>query len=222
MRDWIPEVAGRPWTDWKVTGLIDDDEVGAACVQRVTLSEQDAKFHQLCADINYQRMNAIPGDYTHLYVDGTLMMSDTFDEMLDHHEPLSWSKLGPGTTVLVAGLGLGVVVRGMLLHPNIEKVVVLEISADVIELIGNRWLLDLFPGRLEIRCCDALEYRPPKGETFTAAWFDIWPTICTDNLDTMSVLHRRWTRRVEVYGSWRRESLQAKRRRDRRERGPRW
>ena len=217
-KDWIPKVAGRPWTEWQITGLVDDDEVGAAVVQRFNLSEEAAKWHQLRADINGRRLNALPGDYTSLHVDGTLMMSDTLDEISDHREPLSWpEKFGPGTTVLVAGLGLGVVVRGLLLHSNIEKVVVLESSADVIELIANRWLLDLFPDRLEVRCVDALEYRPPKGETFTAAWFDIWPTICTDNLDTASVLHRRWTRRVEVYNSWRREDLQAMRRRDRRE-----
>ena len=224
MRDRIPDVAGRPWFEWKVTDLIDDNEFGNACVKRFTLSEEDAKYHQHRAAINGQSINALPGDYTALHVDGTLMMSDTLDEISDHREPLSWSKLGPGTTVLVAGLGLGVVVRGLLLHENIEKVVVLESSNDVIELIGNRWLLDLFPGRLEIRECDALEYRPPKGENFTAAWFDIWSTIYTDNLDTMSILHRRWTRRVKVYNSWRCGYLQAQRRRDRREEAmwPRW
>ena len=32
MKDWIPEVAGRPWIDWKVTGLLDEGKHGEALV----------------------------------------------------------------------------------------------------------------------------------------------------------------------------------------------
>lgn len=142
---------------------------------------------------------------------GDVMMSDTRDEIVDHADPIKvaagerylWTGDEPPKTVLIAGLGLGLVTDAILQIPHIEKVVVFEINEELANHVGD--ILRNLRGhgdRLEVRVEDVLAYRPEKGERYDMAWFDIWPHITTDNLSQMATLHRRWCRRVSWYGSW--------------------
>ncbi len=40
------------------------------------------------------------------------------------------------------------------------------------------------------------------------AWFDIWDDLCTDNLEQMKILHRKFARKAAWKGSWGKEFLQ--------------
>ena len=44
---------------------------------------------------------------------------------------------------------------------------------------------------------------------------DIWDDICLDNLETMATLHRKYGRRCDWQGSWKRDWLKYQQRRER-------
>ena len=122
-------------------------------------------------------------------------MSNTPDEIRDFSYFVSVAY----GSVLINGLGLGVVVKALLNKPDITKVKVVEKSADVITLVADTYLKD---PRVEIVQADCFEYKPPKGERYDAVWHDIWDEICADNLPEMQRLHRKYRKRTGFQGSW--------------------
>jgi len=137
-------------------------------------------------------------------------MSDTPAEMTDHYSFVRQAK----GNVLINGLGIGMVLNAILKNDSpaskVEKVTVIEIDQDVIGLVGPHYLRD---HRVEIVHADAFDYQPPKGVRYDAVWHDIWDTICTDNLDAMAMLHRKYGRRTDWQGSWCRNECLASRQR---------
>jgi hypothetical protein len=45
-------------------------------------------------------------------------------------------------------------------------------------------------------------------------WHDIWLDLCTDNLEGMGKLHRKYGRRTDWQGSWEKDRLLSHRRRE--------
>lgn len=158
-----------------------------------------------------------PGTYARLTIHGEVMMSDT---PMERRSNLEFVRQAHGH-VLIAGLGLGMIVFPLLERPKseISSVTVIEANPDVIALV-KPYLPD--DTRLRIIQADIFEWKPDR--KFATIYFDIWPTITTDNLEDMTKLHRRYARaldRTDVapwMGSWQRELLLARRRRDQRER----
>jgi len=137
-----------------------------------------------------------PGTYTRLTRGGTLVMTDTPDEMRDHLPIVIHAAYG---SVLINGLGLGMVLKNVLLRKEITDVTVIEIDYDLIDLVGPHYTDD---HRVQIIGTDALTYKPPKGKRYNAVWHDIWDDICIDNLEAMKYLHRKYGRRTDWQGSW--------------------
>jgi predicted membrane-bound spermidine synthase len=73
--------------------------------------------------------------------------------------------------VLVSGLGLGCVVRGLLARPAVLHVDVLEIDATILRLIGPEFAAN---PRVTLIQADARCWRPPDGTHYDFAWHDIW------------------------------------------------
>jgi spermidine synthase len=139
----------------------------------------------------------LPGTYTKLMRGNTLVMSDTSDEMSDHYR---FIKSANGN-VLVAGLGIGMVLYNLLEKQEVSHIDVLELSKEVISLVGP-WFIERYVGRINIIHANALEYTPPKGTRYDFAWFDIWDNITSDNLEDMKKLHRKYAKIAREKGSW--------------------
>lgn len=117
-----------------------------------------------------------PGQYTFLYrlTDATLhhdppgevVMEDTLFELQTH---LGFAMHARGR-VLVTGLGLGCVVRGLLANPNVQHITCIEDSDDVLKLVGPYMPKE----RLTIIQADALEWTAKNQEQFDCAWHDLW------------------------------------------------
>ncbi len=183
--------------------------VGEHRIERFTVNMVEAAEHQLQCAISWQRGRGIkPGTYTRLVrgqgaagsFNATVVMSDTSAEINDHYDPVRESH----GICLIHGLGLGIVAEACLRKDEVEKVIVIEKSEEVIELIGS-YLEDKWGERIEIIQADCLEWEPPKGVRFGMVWHDIWDHICEDNLEDMKRLHRRYGRRSDWQGSWARE-----------------
>lgn len=139
----------------------------------------------------------LEGTYTQLNHRGSVVMSDTPAELRDMY-PLLRHLTG---RMLINGLGLGVAVQGALDQPAVEHVTVIEISPDVIALVGDHYQ-ERCGDRLTIIEADALTWMPPRGTRYDAVWHDIWPNICGDYWPEMKKLHRRYGRRCHWQGTW--------------------
>ena len=125
---------------------------------------------------------------------GEIVMDDSNHE-LRKHLPIMMTARGH---VLVSGLGLGCVVRGLLANPRVERITVLEIDKDIIRICGAE-----FAGtRADIIQTDALQWSPAVFPRFDYAWHDIH-----DDGDDLQVLHGQLLVRYEPYvdgpqGAW--------------------
>lgn len=149
-----------------------------------------------------------PGTYWRLSRGGTLWMTDTPAERSDHGEADRQIR-NRGGRVLIVGLGLGMIVHRALQNPNVEHVDVVELDPDVIRLVGPAYASD----RCTIHEADAYEIKWPPGTRWSVAWFDIWPSLCEDNLPEMARLARSYGRRVDWQGFWGKELILDERRR---------
>lgn len=135
---------------------------------------------------------------------GTLVMSDTPDEIRDC-APIFYEARG---RVLVNGLGLGCVLRGLLANEDVEHIDVVEVSRPLINLMGPYFAGD---DRVTIHKGDAFEFVWPTGTRWHSVWHDVWDDLCTDNLNerggnakpgSYERLHRKYGRRCVWQGSW--------------------
>lgn len=181
-------------------------------VEHFTVNEKEARWNNMLTAFTPGggARGVPPGEYTRLMHGRTVVMSDTPAEVRDHYEPIRQAH----GRCLINGLGLGIVVQGMLHKPEVEHLTVIEISPDVLALVADHYQA-IFSDRLEIIEADALTWQAPKGAWYDIVWHDIWSNICTDNLETMGTLHRKYGRRCGWQGSWQREWLQYLRRRER-------
>jgi hypothetical protein len=142
------------------------------------------------------------GTYKAIKRSGNIIMSNTPDEIRDAHPFLRIAK----GNVLINGLGLGIVLDLIINKVNednskaITSVIVVELSDDVIKLVGPTFNKD---HKVTIVNHDALTYKPTGH--FDAVWNDIWDNITSDNLPTMKTLTRKYGRKSDWIGSWCRE-----------------
>ena len=164
-----------------------------------------------------------PGDYVRLLIDGELYMSDT---KFEYYTNRNFLRNAHGD-VMIAGLGIGLVIKNLMtkiLNGTITSITIYEKYRDVIDLVWptvKSWV----PEDFNFRCIEAdiLEYIPADGEKYDTIYFDIWPSICSDNHDDMVLLHKRWARRKnkggwmdswmkrQVYDMWNREPREERR-----------
>lgn len=158
-----------------------------------------------------------PGTYTKLTRNGTLWMSDTTAERMDHLEPARAIR-SQGGRVLLGGLGLGMILRVALTTPTVEHVDVVELNADVIALVGPTYqrMADERGISLVIHEADLFAKRWPPHTRWNVAWFDVWSDVSTDVLPEMARLRRSYGRRTDWNDCWARRDLLRRQRQERR------
>lgn len=201
------------WYDqYKVT--VPEAENGEWQIKHTLVSDEDEKGERMRACNPSSRGRFVPtGLYTMLYHNGSLWMSDTPDEIRDHLSPIIEAKCRGGN-ILINGLGIGMVAGAIATLEHVSKVTIIEKSPEVIALVGPS-LTEKFGSKIEIIEADSYEFKPPKGVRYTVVWHDIWLDLCTDNLQFMAKLHRKYGRRTDWQGSWGKELLKYHRQRER-------
>ena len=141
-----------------------------------------------------------PGTYTALYRKQQLWMSDTDDEIRDMLEAVRQVRRRGGR-VLVNGLGLGCFLNGVLSSENVERVDVVEIDPNVIQLVAPHYVQD---PRVRVIHGDALTMTWPRGTRWTVAWHDIWEDIdgSDEQLEEMTRLRRMYGHMVDWQDVW--------------------
>lgn len=169
--------------------IIPPGEIGDCKIEKFTISKEGANLFNLRQIISRQGRYVEAGEYSRLYIEGALAMSDTPAELIDHS---LFARIAKGN-ILINGLGLGIVARAVLLKGNVDKVIINEIDKDVISLVGP-YIEEEFGDKVQINEADAFLWKPPKGLKFDAVWHDIWFDIRGDNYTEMKLLHRRYAR----------------------------
>lgn len=98
-------------------------------------------------------------------VGGDVVMEDSRSE-LRKHLPIWMAARG---RVLVTGLGLGCVVRGLLAKTDVDQIDVVEIDDDILRVIGPEFAKN---PRVNLHLGDALKIDLPG--KFDFAWHDLW------------------------------------------------
>lgn len=188
----------------RVTGFIQTGETSRWLIENFTVKREDRMFN-LGELFRTGRGATPPGEYTRLIrkKPREVVMSDTRDEIRDMAQ-LFYAN--PHGRVLVNGLGLGCVIKGLLALPEVTSIDVVEIDPEIIEFIGSQF----DDPRLHIHEGDAFTYEWPKGTTWDFAWHDVWDTLSADNLSneeharpgTYARLNRRYARRVGKQAAW--------------------
>lgn len=131
-----------------------------------------------------------------LHTDGEIVMEDSLPELMRHLP--AW--VHARGRVLVTGLGLGCVVRGLLAVEAVEHVDVVEICPWIIRVIGPTVAGD----RVTIHHADARAWEPPEGARFDLAWHDIH--CMSDGDPALQVMHAglmvRYIDRARRQGAW--------------------
>lgn len=183
-------------------------------VSKFTVSDEDAKHDAFRAMFSGGGMgrSTPPGTYTSLHRGGTLIMSDTPDEIRDHR---GFIRSATGR-VLIAGLGIGMVMGAVAMKPDVTSVTVIEKSEDVIKLVADHYLAKPYGHKLDIVCADIFQWKPDRGTTYDWGWMDVWDNLCTDNLKEMTQLARKYSRSVKNKGYWGKGLLQYRKTQERR------
>jgi hypothetical protein len=141
------------------------------------------------------RMDGMPlyaNTYTRLFVDGELWMTDAEFECQTNVEVV---RAAHGD-VLIAGLGLGLILSPILEKSDVQSVTVLEVSPDVIALIGPRYQ----NSKLTIIEADVFLWQPPK-KAFNFIYFDIWANVPNaDDRPRIQLLKRRYRSALKTGG----------------------
>ena len=190
----------------RVADIVPEGSLGRAKIRPHTVSEMEAW------QAARHGMRSLPGErVAQLFVDGQLVMSDSMAERSSNFE-VCWKAKGE---VLVAGLGVGMILRPLLTNPEVVSVTVVEECQDAIDLVSPHYTHE----KLSVVQGDIYTWRPAKGAKYDVIYFDIWGDIMTTNLAKMAKLHQAFKSYKRNPGSWMnswsREHLQDLKRRGR-------
>ncbi len=194
--------------------MVDVIPVGTAGIARIDHFEISPAESQWSA-MRGGRDFVSPGRYAKLVVGGQLYMTDTRHEHNTNYEVLKQSR----GDVLIAGLGLGMLLVPMMKRDGVRSVTVVEKYPDVIELVEAPLRAHLSRSgnaALSIMQGDIYEWRPAPKTKFDVIYFDIWADQSTDDLVSMTTLHKAFRKFRATGGwmeSWNRDYLKARKRR---------
>lgn len=124
-----------------------------------------------------------PGLYTYLCEDDEYIMSDTPTEIFTNVEFVSHAH----GDILIAGLGLGIMLKMLQELPRVKSVTVVEKETEIIQLVEDQLNL---PENFKIVEEDIFHYTPDK--KYDVIYFDIWSDISGDALSEVEFLEKRF------------------------------
>lgn len=163
---------------------------GSAKIQHMNLTSSSLMMANLRAMRDgMSEALCCPGKFALLSINGETMMSDAPMERMTNGSLVENAK----GSVLIAGLGLGMVVHALVKLERVRHVDILEINPDVVHLVEPT----LPPTKCKVTLCDVFafgekELAKKKGlrQKWDTIYFDIWPTIDSDDQPQITRLKR--------------------------------
>lgn len=166
-------------------------------VKRCVVGDETVRNIKYAFD-GFLEMVVSPGTYTVLqFVNGDgeyeTMMSNT---QFEYRTNIDFVQSARGH-VMIAGLGLGMILRPLAAKDDVESITVVEKDPDVIAMIAP-YYADI--KKLRIIQADVFKYNPDR--VFDWVWHDIWPSTSPDNLTQMHALRWRYRTHAIQQGCW--------------------
>lgn len=149
---------------------------GRWSVVKKFLTPNDSKAMAKMEAAKFKEVRYVPsGSYTWLFCHTVATMMQTQGEVVMNDFPCELRKhlqfvLRARGRVLVTGLGLGCVVRGLLAHGKVESIDLVERSPDVLKLCRN----SVDNPRVRIHHHDAVDWTRATDGRWDWAWHDLW------------------------------------------------
>lgn len=200
---YVSRPARRDTSDWRVSVPPYDHD--GVVIERFQISARSADLDQLRAAFNPQRgdRSVEAGRYTRLAVDGQLWMTDTPAECEDHF-PVDDAIAGRrNASVLIVGLGLGVVLQRAI-DLGCTHIEVVERDQRIIDAVGPHYQ-DLAAGSeayVYFHHADIHQWRAGKGSWWDVVWLDIWSAITDEDIPEARRLKHRFRRHADWVGAW--------------------
>lgn len=189
--------------------VLPESQQGVASIDHFTMDPGD-----MLASLAEHAEDFVPtGRYARLKVNGQLMMTDSPMEKRTNLEVVEKAQ----GRVLIAGLGLGMILRSLLRKPEVSTILVLEKFQDVVDLVlpslagdslisgflshdGNH--ITTHGGKLEVIVADVFQWEPFSSlRKLNTIYFDIWPDSTVHYLPEMEFLYKRY-RPLLAKGGW--------------------
>lgn len=125
-----------------------------------------------------------------------VVMEDSILE-LRKHLPIWMAAYGD---VLVTGLGLGCVVRGLLALPDVSHIDVVELDEDILRVVGAEFADN---PRVTLHHGDATTCVFPPEKRWDFAWHDLWVDGDMPHLQVLhAMLFKKYRKQVRHQGAW--------------------
>lgn len=167
-------------------------------IEEFTVTENEAKFFNMRMHFQGKLDECIQaGQYLRLeqLSTGYVVMSNTPMECNTNQVAYDYAR----GSVLVAGLGMGMILEAMLSKPEVTHIRVIEIDKDIIDYVGGFFKDD---PRVEIIQGDILNYYPTKDEFYNYVWIDIWDDINNQNEPQIAELNERFKDHCNEMNLW--------------------
>lgn len=172
---------------------IPEQEMGRWSVRRTqfTKPHKHPRKRAIIPAGTYTRLMCSTLEKLHTVDGGECVMVDTPEELLTHVEFV----LRARGRILVTGLGLGCVVRGLLTRDRVTLIDVIERQPEVLAMVAPHMPKD---PRLAIHEGDAAEWLSTHtGRTWDYCWHDLWSDPDRDD-PHLTVMHSILMRDIEV------------------------
>ena len=115
--------------------------------------------------------------YTSLAVGDIVWMADIPPEREDHL-PVATEIDSRKGRVLIAGLGIGMILRSAILS-GAERVDILEVDQTIIDMVAPHYLSLAAEHNVDVRVfhVDVSDHLPAVDDRWTVAWFDVWEGV---------------------------------------------
>lgn len=145
-----------------MSDILHERKVGDYSLEKFTIGQKDlyAMVHGI-----------LPGNYIRLTHRREVVMSDTYMEKRTNSKFV----INAHGNVLIGGLGIGMILLAIQDKSNVERIIVVEKSEEVIALVKDQLPLN---NKVEIVNEDVWEYMPSC--KFNTIYMDIWNYINTD------------------------------------------
>jgi len=181
------------------------DEDGVV-VRRIEISQQEAWYDELRTLANPQRPDrrVVAGTFTQLLVDGDVWMTDTPAEIQDLWEVDSEMLCNNDGSMLIVGLGIGVLLNRAIVKHHMTEIDVVEMDPRVLKAVGPYYeaMAEEHGVNLRLHEADIHKWRVPRGAYWDVGFFDIWATINDDDMAEVKRLRDRFRTRLGWFGAW--------------------
>lgn len=167
-------------------------------IKEFEVSEEEAKFFNMRLRFQGKEdQSIVAGTYQRLeqISTGYVVMSNT--PMECNTNKIAYEKARG--SVLMAGLGMGMILEAVLSKPEVTHVRIIEIDKDIIEYVGSFFKAD---PRVEIIHGDIFKYIPAIDEFYNYIWLDIWDGIHQNNEPEFQMLNDRFKDHCNEMNLW--------------------